>query len=385
MTDAALPVTERAVERLTEAYLASLGADIRKDGRRWRVSLPEGADTDLPLDGATLVLTTDPEEVGDEEIALAPESEFIERLIDEVAERQPVGSLAFTGDSLDLCLPPWLEASEVKVVERSFTPYYDRRALCALFHVGIETVSEYQSEELRAIAIDLDSNERRPGLARTYLEVSELDDTALDTGPTIERDEVAGSLDVAREAAEEDLAQVVVAIRERATRAAEVELEEYREFVWQRLAELDEEVDRLTERIDEATATVESVTEQGERVEALRQRKELRHEREELRDERDELQAAIDANFPERRREVRERHALTVRIRPVAFAGISYERGDLEVVLRNAGETVDASFACTAGVGVTDQPHCNQCGTLLSEENPVAIEGQQLVGDDCCY
>jgi hypothetical protein len=384
MTEAALPVTERAVERLAEAYLVSLGATVRKDGRRWSVTLPEGADTDLPLDGATLVVTNDPDEVDDEEIALAPESGFVERLIDEVAERHQVGSLAFTGEALDLRLPPWLEAGDVDIVERSFTPYYDRRALCSLFHVGIETVSEYQSEELRAVAIDLDSNERRPGLARTYLEVSELDGGALDAGPTLARDEVAEALDVAREVAEGDIAQTVADVRERATRAAEVELEEYREFVRQRLAELDGEIDRLTERIQETTATVESATEQGERVEALRQRKELRSEREDLQDERDDLREALEANFPERRREVRDRHALTVRLRPVAVAGVSYERGDLDVTLRDGGTTVDASFAYAAGLGVTDRPRCARCETPLSEDNPVAIDGPRLVGDDCC-
>jgi len=50
MTDAALPVTERAVERFTEAYLRSLGAEIEKRGRQWTVTLPADADTALELD-----------------------------------------------------------------------------------------------------------------------------------------------------------------------------------------------------------------------------------------------------------------------------------------------------------------------------------------------
>lgn len=384
MIDAALPVTERAIEQFAEAYLAALGSDIQKDGRRWTVSLPEDADTDLALDGATLVLTTDPENVGDDEIALAPESEFVERLLDEAAERWPVGALEFTGDTIDLQLPPWLEASPVEIVDQAFIPYYDRRALCALFHVGIETVSEYQSEELRAVAVDLKSHERRPELARTYLEVAEMTDRSLGSGSTPDRDAMRDVLDTAREAVEEDMAPIIEDVRERATRAAEVELEEYREYARQRHDELDAEIERLTERIEETTETAETATEQRKRVEALRKRKELRDERDVLRTERDELRAEIEAGFPERRREVRDRHALTVRLRPVALAGVSYERGDLDVSLRDGATTGDVSFAYAVGIGVTDELHCDCCGVPLTAENPLTISSGQLVGANCC-
>ena len=49
MTDAALPVTERAVDEFVTDYLESLGATIRKEGRRWTVSIPDETATELSL------------------------------------------------------------------------------------------------------------------------------------------------------------------------------------------------------------------------------------------------------------------------------------------------------------------------------------------------
>lgn len=387
MTDAALAMTESAIEGFVESYLTALGADIQKDGRRWTVTLPEDADTDLSFDGATLVVTNDPDEVDGEEIAVAAESAFVERLLDEAAERNPVGNLELTGETVDMRLPPWLAESDVEVLDHSFTPYYDRKALCALFHVGIETVSEYQSEELRAVALDLGRGDRLPALAETYLQLAEEGGERFESGAELDS-EAAGrikdTLAEAREAVETDVEPLVEDVRERATRAATVELEEYREYARQRLDELDEELDRLSERIEETTEVVETTSEQGERVEALRERKELRRERDDLREEREELRAELEADFPERRRQVRDRHSLTVRIRPVALAGVTFERGDLSVSVRDGGATAELSFAYGVGVGVTDAPHCGDCGVRLDRSNPLALEGESVVGANCC-
>lgn len=60
MTDAALPVTEQAVERFVERYLESLGAEIEKAGRQWSVTMPDDADTDIQLYDAVLGGCTEP-------------------------------------------------------------------------------------------------------------------------------------------------------------------------------------------------------------------------------------------------------------------------------------------------------------------------------------
>jgi hypothetical protein len=387
MTDAALAMTESAVEGFVESYLTALGADIRKDGRQWTVTLPEDADTDLELDGASLVVTNNPDEVDGDEIAVAPESAFVERLLDEATERNPVGSLELTGETVDVRLPPWLDESDVEVLDHSFTPYYDRKALCVLFHIGIETVSEYQSEELRAVALDLGGGDRLPALAETYLQLAEEGGERIESGTGLDAGDdgrVKDTLTEAREAVEHDVEPLVEDVRERATRAATVELEEYREYARQRLDELDDELDRLSERIEETTETVEATSEQGERVEALRERKELRRERDDLREEREELRAEMEADFPERRRKVRDRHSLTVRIRPVALAGVTFERGDLSLSVRDGDATAELSFAYGVGIGVTDAEHCGGCGARLDGSNPLALEGKSVVGANCC-
>jgi len=384
MTDAALPVTERAVERFAEAYITSLGGTITKEGRRWSVDLPEDAATNLELDGAVLEIAADPNDVSKEAIAIAPESPFVERLLDETADRTPVGSLSLTSDQVEIELPSWLTDGSVEVVEQTFTPYYDRRAVCALFHVGIETVSEYQREELHAVAIDLNEHEERPRLAETYLELVGDEQRELDEGRGIDEQTLADALDAAQTALETELASTVRETRERATRAAEVELDEYREYVQQRRDEVADEINSLSTRVEEVTETIDTASQQEERVEALRKRKELQAELDDLRAELDDLTTQIEAGFPEKRREVRERHALTVRLRPVAATAVSYERGDLDLVLRAGETTVSRTYGYAVGAGVMEDTSCERCGRQLTTENPLALDGERTTGVSCC-
>lgn len=384
MTDAALPVTEQAVERFTEAYLTSIGAEITKEGRRWSVRLPEDADTDIELDGAVLEITQDPDGVDEDVFAVAPESPFVERLLDEAANQAPVGSLSLTGDDLEIQLPSWITNGPVEVVERTFTPYYDRRALCVLFHVGIETVSEYQREELYAIAVDLNDHENRPRLAETYLELVDDENQELDQGRTIDKQTLLDALDVANTILEDDISSVVAGTRERATRAAEVELDEYRQFVRQRRDELGDEIDRLTDRVEQTTETIDSASEQEERIDALRRRKKIQGELDDLRTELNDLTSQMEADFPEKRREIRERHALTVRIRPVAVTSVAYERGDLELAFQLTETTGTRSYGYAVGTGLMGDVLCERCGRQLTADNPLTLDGSYVIGSACC-
>lgn len=384
MTDATLPVTQRAVEQFTESYLTSLGAEIEKNGRRWSVKLSDGTDTNLELDGAVLEIVDDPSDVDKDTLAIAPESPFVERMLEEAADRTPVGSLSLTDDDVKTRLPPWQTDGPVDVVDRSFTPYYDRRAVCVLFHAGIETVSEYQREELHAIAIDLNDHEERPRLAETYLELANDEQRELDEGRGINERALADALDAAQTALENELASTVQETRERATRTAEVELDEYRQYAHQRRDELADEIDSLTTRIEEVSETIDTASEQEERVEALRKRKDLQAELDDLRAELDDLTTQIEADFPEKRREIRERHALTVRLRPVAATAVSYERGDLDLTLQVGENTLSRSYGYAAGTGVMEEDTCERCGEQLTAENPLTIDAHRAVGEDCC-
>ncbi|WP_434530221.1 hypothetical protein ACODNH_01675 (plasmid) [Haloarcula sp. NS06] len=160
--------------------------------------------------------------------------------------------------------------------------------------------------------------------------------------------------------------------------------DEYRQFVQQRREEIDEEISRLNDRIEDETEAIDAATEQAERVEALRKRKELQSELDDRRAELDDLTEQIGRNFPKKRREVRERHDLTVRMRPVAATSVSYERGDLVLELSAGDATAEKSYSYAIGAGVMEEPSCDRCGRQLTGENPLALEGSRVIGDACC-
>lgn len=385
MTDAALPLTGRSVERFVERYLSALGATIEKpESDRWDVSLPEGSQTELDLDGATLLVPRDDEDP-EGEYVVSPESTFVQRLLDEAAQRQPTGEMTFVGETVEFRLPPWLAAGDVEVVGQSFAPYYDRKALCGLFHASIETVSEYESEELRAVALDLNTQDRLTGLEETYL--------ALTDGESTDEPEITAGADLSRydetvsralEVAEADIRPVVRELREKATRAANVELSEYQQYQQERLRELTEEADRLTDRVERANETIDTAETQEERMEALRERKELRSELATVEEERDEVAEELDAGFPEKRRDVRERHSITVRLRPVSLTLVTFERGDLTVTVESGNERGELTIPYAVGVGPTEDVACGSCDRPFSDGNPPAVAQGTVVGENCC-
>ena len=385
MTDAAMAVTEQAVERFTEAYLLSLGAEIEKEGRRWTVSLPMEAETELEIDGAVLEIASDPREVSDDAFAIASESPFVERIIDEAAKRSPTGTFALSGEQWEIQPPSWIAAGPTKVTGQTFTPYYDRRALCALFHIGIETVSEYQTEKLRAVAIDLTDQEERPRLADAYLALSESNTREqISDGLNVDEQSIADGLESARRCVETEIAPTIQEIREQATHAAETEFDEYRQLIRQQRDELTNQIDRATERLTEVNETMDSTAAQSDRVSALRRRKQLRSKVDDLRSEVADLTARIENGFPEKHEDIRDRHSLTIRIRPVTTTVLSYERGDLALTLRTEDASKTVSYAYAVGIGVTDSPVCERCGQEITSANPLDINSQQLVGAACC-
>jgi DNA repair exonuclease SbcCD ATPase subunit len=205
-----------------------------------------------------------------------------------------------------------------------------------------------------------------------------------DEGMAIDKQEMGDALETAQDVLKSQLASTVRETRERATRATEVELDEYRQYVRQRRDELADKIDRLTMRIEEVTETIDSASEQERRVEALRERKKLRTELNELRSELDNLTSQIESDFPEKRREIRERHALTVRLRPVTATAVSYERGDLDLTLRAGETTISRTYGYAVGTGVIEDATCDRCEQQLSAENPLKLEGTRAIGTSCC-
>ena len=383
MTDAAVPVTQSAVESFAERYLRSLGCTIEKRDDTWDVTAPEDADARSLPDEFTVVCGTEsdlPE--GDVEL-LHPESRLLHEILDEAVRRAPAGRIELTAETTKIELPGWLRGGDVEVRNAEFAPYYDRSALVALFRVSIETVSEYQREFLRAVALDARSGEPLDGLEETFLRITSLDGESPDGGQTsLGREDVRELVDEARTRVVDRVRGLIDEVHEEASRAADAEVEEFRRMQQQRIRELDERRAALSSKLDESRAAIDS-SERAERVQALKERKQLKEELEELTTELDELCHRRDRGFPERQREIRQRHALDVVVSPLTATQVEYERGEIEVELTERGVVRSVTTGYGIGVGVTDSIRCTSCDREIGEGNPLVSIVDGLFCESC--
>ena len=371
MTEASIPVTQSVVERFTEQYLQSLGCDIEKERHRWNVTVPEDADTELPKKDLTLVCETDAATDNDGEKPLYPDSQFFQQLLTEVSKRTPTGKISIETQRAGIEVPEWIRGGEIEVSDTRFTPYYDRTALGVLFRVSIETVSEYQSEFLHAIAVDTRSEEQLPKLEDAFLSATAVaEDVAKSTRFELAETDVRPLLDEARELLIERVQPTVDEIHREASRVADAEVEEYRQMQQQRLEELSEKHASLSAKLEEMGEKINS-SEQTERVQVLKERKELKSEYDKIDTELTELRQQRDQGFPERQQEIRERHALDVRIFPLTLTQIEYERGEIEFELIEGTNTRNMTLGYGSGVGVTDEVLCSNCSKKITQDNPL--------------
>jgi hypothetical protein len=371
MTDAAVPVTQSAVEQFTERYLRSLGCSIEHSDDYWVVSVPDTTDTEIPHGKHTLVRGEGaPDGDDDSTKRLHPESAFFQRLLREAAERSPTGKLSIESES-DIETPKWIQRSDVEVQNAQFVPYYDRTAAVVLFRVGIETVSEYQKEFLRAVAVDSRSEEHLPRLAESFLELTSVESSEAPSGSAeLTQTEARPLLETARELVINEIQDRLNEIHREASRAADSEVEEYRQLQEHRITELQEEHSNLSAKINDLSEQINTGDEDS-RVQALRERKELKSEYEELNETLNELRERRDSGFPERQREIRERHSLDVQVTPLTLTEVEYERGEVDFELTNGsrGQTVTLGYG--SGIGVTETVRCASCDQELSEQDPV--------------
>jgi archaellum component FlaC len=369
MTDAALPVTQSAVEEFTERYLESLGGTIEKQGGRWEVTVPDTDDTRLPA-GRISLLTGD--DIGEEATGdpLHPESEFFQRILGEASERCPTGKLTIETDQADVEIPRWLKGSDVEVRKTQFIPYYDRTAVVVLFQVSIETVSEYQQAFLRAIAIDGRSEQSLPELEDTFLQMTSLtaDTTSTTYQSSLSEADARSLLDTAQTQLMEKVQREIDEVHREASRAADAEIEEYRQMQQQRIEELEEERSKLSSRIDELSEAING-SDQEDRVEALKQRKRVKSEYEEVDSELIDLHEQRDQGYPQKQEEIRKRHALDVRVTPLTVTQVEYERGEMDIELDEEGMNRTVTIGYGIGIGPTEKVRCSSCDRELSAEN----------------
>jgi hypothetical protein len=371
MTDAALAVTQSAVEEFTECYLESLGGTIERQGDKWEVIVPDDDNTELPAGTMTLLTSDDINEESTGE-PLHPRSEFFQRILKEASERRPAGNLTIETDQVEVEIPQWLEESNVEVREARFTPYYDRTAIVVLFRVGIETVSEYQQEFLRAIAIDSRSEQSLPELEETFLRMTSIatDTTSTTTQPSLSEAGARLLLDAAQNQLMEKAQTEIDEVHREASRAADAEVEEYRQLQQQRIQELEEECSKLSSKIDELSEAINS-SDQDDRVEALKIRKEMKTEYAEIDSELSDLQERRDQGFPQKQKEIRQRHALDVRVTPLTVTQVEYERGEVDIELAEQGVTQTVTIGYGSGIGTTESVQCSSCDRVFTAENPL--------------
>lgn len=389
MLDAGRTVTVDATRQFTVTYLASVGATLDERDGRVHVSVPSQADTDLSLDGSTLVFAADPAAVDSNATWVGPESQVFTDILEEARDQLVVGAASMTTQNTEVRLPDWLVESRADVEDAAFIPEGEGAALCALFRVEVETVSEYQTTFLDAVAADLEAGAVLPELAETYLELTDVDRGELDEASlSLQLDDIVSGLDRAREELRDRIDPTVTEIRESASRAAGVELEEYHDLQSQRLTEYRDRLEELDSRLKELDdeirrASADAIT----KLESKRER--LRVEYEALEEKYDTLAARRSNGFPEKRSEVYDRHSVSVSVEAVTITLVSYEQGRLQLSVReesNREATMyqTVGFSYSAGVGCTDAVNCDRCGRALSSANPALPVAGQLRGERCC-
>ncbi|WP_440992064.1 hypothetical protein [Haloarchaeobius baliensis] len=383
MTDASVAVTQTRVERFAEKYLKAVGCSIEKRNEKWAITVPDDADTELPT-GEIPVICGDPDrELDSDEELLHPESSFFHKLLEEASRRCPRGRLSIASESPEVSVPHWLETEGVRIDVVDFTPYYDRVAVVVLFRIGIETVSEYQEQHLEAVAIDSQSQKVLEQFEETFLAATSIDDETVESQiPGLDRSSVMQIIESASEAAVDRIRPRIGEVHEEASRSADAELEEYRQMKEAELAELDEKRESITTKIEEVSEAIQE-GERDSRVDALKRRKELNEELEQVESKREDLREKRDKGFPQTQREIRERHALEVVSASMTVTKVEYESG--EARFRIAGDRTSEMITVGygAGVGITEEIHCDNCGESLSNSNPLSKFEEGLICEDC--
>jgi hypothetical protein len=383
MTEASIPITQPIVEQFVANYLRSIGCTIEKEEQKWEVGVPAGVDTKLLSENTTLICGHEDNVSNDDAKLLYPESPFFQELLTEASQRIPAGKISLPSESTTVELPNWLRGGDVDVADTQFTPYYDRSAIVILFKTSVETVSEYQREFLRAVGLDVRSGTHLPKLEQTFLSVTSIGESPISSASlSLDQADVNPRLDEARTLLVDRSQPLIDEIHQEASRAADAELEEYRQMQQQRIQELEKKHASLSAKIDELSNKIDSA-QQSERVEALKARKEARSKIKDVNGTVEDLRRQRNRGFPERQRDIRERHALEVRVAPLTITEVEYERGEVEIELVDGDTLRNITVGYGSGVGVTEKVRCCSCGREFTKQNPLWRIRTGLQCQDC--
>jgi hypothetical protein len=385
MTEATHPVTQSALESFTRDYFNGLGASIQDNGSQWKVRLPTHINVGFADSQEFEVWLGERDtEIDDGGVVLSPESEFAQQLLDEAAEMATIGQLTLTENRINGShqYPSWITESAVSVVDSNFSPYYDRTAVCVFVKIGVETVSEYQTQFLESVTVDIESEQQLPGISEILVEdffapgeSSSFGTTENDVDESLEvsSEKLASAISAGQKAAVEEVRDEIAEVRRSASRSADSEFEEYRQLQEQRINELRNEINRLSNRLQDLTTDVDGAESQQQRVEVLEKRRELKNEKKDLETELEGLLQEKKSGFAREREKIYERHAIEVTTKPVASTLVAYERGEIELSMRQAGKEESMRAPYAVGVGVTEKVDCDSCQETLSKDNPLSL------------
>jgi len=381
MTDAAHRVTKSTIEAFAREYLRALGGSIQEADTHWHVRLPSEVDVGFTDESAFDLWLIDDETSERDGFVLTPESEFTQRLLADAAGIKPPGAVILTDDLLDenYLLPEWLTASPSDVTRLSFSPYYDRIAVCLFVEIGVETVSAYQTAFLEAVSIDTSSKQSLPHLTETIVDSlfdpvrcrSDSPRSADELATTT--DELEATLATGQEAALAGVREEIEGIRRMASRAASAEFEEYRQLREQQLDDLRGELRSVENALTEVATRAADTDSQVQRVDALQRRKRLRSDKQRLNEQRREWLREKEGGYRRKRQEVDDRHAIAVTTKPIAATLVVYERGELALELRREGSSGSTRVPYALGAGVVGDVRCDRCSQPLSEDNPIRL------------
>lgn len=397
MTDASHPITVSALESLADLYLSTIEADVRKEDSVWEVTLPEWTDIGFcdeqhfELHFSELQGLPAQSEGAYE---LTPGSSFTQSFLESIGTIQPTGSITLTEDTVgeDHRVPEWFHPSNGDIVDTSFYPYYDRKAILSFVQVSVETVSDYETGFLRAVAVDISSGEVLVDLPETVLALAFQPDSTtsvqrstegVTNGGVDEGSAVESSLSRCQEVSVEQVESELTDIRSRATRAAHEEFEQYRQLQQQRLQDTQSELNSIDSRLSSVGQKVDQAETRQARMDALQKRKDLTAEKEKLSEEREAILEKQSRGFQQKKRDIFERHSIEVRTTNVCSTLVAYERGELEIVFDITGSPSSLRVPYAVGEGMTDSVRCPQCGSEYSRDNRVKLPNGNIMCEEC--
>jgi hypothetical protein len=371
MMKAEMEPSQKLIEQFVFRYLQSIGGEVNKTNRGWGVKLP--ADELSRFDRRELELALGPTG-GDDQIVdgvIRPGSAFVGGILEDAVGTAPLGRLDIEFDDTPTTLLDKRTTNGVTAEVRSFTPYYDRRAVVVLYHISVETVSQYETRELRATAVDAESLVHLPRLARRFLTVTSSVNGLCEHKKTeLKQSEVHSIWSSIEERLVHEVRPVVQRYREQAAEAARVEFSEYREVHEARISQCERELEQLGRRLEELG--LNNSESSGEtHADRLRTRNDLKSRRQEVETELQRLQSVRQEGFADQRQKVADRHRVSVRINPDSLTEIHYEAGDMELHLHQGSESRYLTVGYGHGVGPIQELRCDHCDIDFTEHNPI--------------